>query len=210
MNPKAVIYGAGGHARELQFQLHAEGTSTVAFIDDFRSGFDVEGTPVLSRDDAYARFPAANWYVAIGDIAGRTTILATLRELGLTVGSFVSARALVSPSASISGAAQIFANTIVSAGAVLEDNVIIDFGSIIHHDVRIGANCFIASGVTVAGHAKVGSGVWLGVGCTIINGTADNPINIGNNVVVGASACVVSDVEDNAIVVGVPAKQRSL
>ncbi|MEI9413058.1 acetyltransferase [Mesorhizobium salmacidum] len=209
MNSGAVIYGAGGHARELQFQLHAEGTATYAYVDDFRSGFDVEGTPVLVREDAIARFPGASWFVAIGDIASRKAILARVRELGVTVGSFISSRAMIAPSASISGAAQIFANTVVSAGAALGDNVIVNFGSILHHDASIGANSFIASGVTVAGHAKIGSGVWLGVGCTIINGTADNPLKIGNNVIVGASACVVNDVDDDAIVVGVPAKPRS-
>lgn len=208
MNTKAIIYGAGGHARELQFQLHAEGVPTVAFIDDFKSGFDVEGIPVLSRDDARIRFPAAAWYVAIGEIAGRKTILATLRELGLTIGSFISSRALVAPSASILGAAQIFANTTISTGVKLEDNVIVNFGSVIHHDVTIGANSFIAGGVIVAGHVRVGSGVWLGAGCTIINGTADSPLIIGDSAVVGASACVVGNVEDNAVVVGVPARKR--
>lgn len=209
MTYKAVIYGAGGHARELQFQLQAEGIATLAFVDDFRSGFDIEGIPVLSREAASSRFLDARWFVAIGDNAGRKSVLATLRNLGLPAGSFISSRALVSPSATISGAAQIFANAVISAGAALEDNVIVNFGSVLHHDVRIGADSFIASGVTIAGNVKVGSGAWLGVGCTVINGTSDHPLNIGDNVVVGAQACVVSSISDHEIVVGVPAKPRS-
>ena len=35
MISKAIIYGAGGHARELHFQLQAEGASVLAFIDHF-------------------------------------------------------------------------------------------------------------------------------------------------------------------------------
>lgn len=209
MTYKAIIYGAGGHARELQFQLQAEGVPTLAFVDDFRSGFDIEGIPVLSQEGASSRFLDGRWFVAIGDNAGRKNILAVLRDLGLPIGSFISSRALVSPSASISGAAQIFANAVISAGTTLGDNVIVNFGSILHHDVKIGANSFIAGGVTIAGNVKVGSGVWLGVGCTVINGTSDHPLNIGDNVVVGAQACVVSDVGDHEIVVGVPAKPRS-
>lgn len=208
MMHKAIIYGAGGHARELQFQLHDEGTATLAFVDDFKSGFEVAGIPVLSRDAASLRFPDIPWLIAIGDNAGRTRIISTLRELGLPVGSFISSRALVSSTAAISGAAQVFANSVISAGVALEDNVIVNFGSILHHDVRIGANSFIASSVTIAGNVRVGSGVWLGVGCTIINGTSEQPLNIGNNVVVGAQACVVSNVSDHEIVVGVPARTR--
>ena len=208
MTDKTIIYGAGGHARELQFQMQMEGVPTLAFVDDFRSGFEIEGIPVLFRDDAVARFPGARWLIAIGDNAGRKDILAALREIGLPTGSFISSRALVSPSASISGVTQLFANSVVSAGVSLEDNVIVNFGSVLHHDVSVGANSFIASGVTIAGNVRVGSGAWLGVGCTIINGASEHPLNIGNNVVVGAQACVVRDVGDHEIVVGVPAKSR--
>ncbi|WP_271894155.1 acetyltransferase [Candidatus Phyllobacterium onerii] len=208
MISKAIIYGAGGHARELHFQLQAEGASVLAFIDDFRSGFDLDSTPVLSRDDARIRFPDANWYIAIGNIAGRKTVLKKLRDLGLTVGSFISSRALISPSATICGAAQIFANTVVSSGVRLADNVIVNFGSVISHDVRIGSNSFLAANVTIAGHVDVGDDVWLGAGSVVRNGTSGNPLRIGNRVTVGASACVVGDVVDGYTVIGVPAKKK--
>ena len=205
----AVIYGAGGHARELQFQLQLVDIAVLAYVDDFSSGYDVDNVPVLSREAATDRFPGVDWFIGIGNVSARRRILNSLRESGVQLGSFISPRALVAPTASISHPTQVFANAIISPSATLGENVIVHFGSVIHHDVQIGADSFIAGGVTVAGYVKVECGVWLGVGCTIRNGSPDTPLRIGNGATVGAGACVVTNVPDNAVVVGVPARQRS-
>ncbi|MBB3315486.1 sugar O-acyltransferase (sialic acid O-acetyltransferase NeuD family) [Rhizobium sp. BK181] len=206
--PSAIIYGAGGHARELKFQLELEGASVSAFVDDFESGFLLEGIPVISLDDARTRFGGAAWYVAIGAIAGRKAVVRRLRDLGHVLDSFVSSRALISPRASIGGAAQIFGNTVISSGAVISDNVIVNFGSVISHDVAIGANSFVAPNVTIGGHVDIGNDVWLGSGAIVRNGAPGNRLRIGNNVTVGAAACVVGDVADHSTVIGVPAKRK--
>lgn len=203
-----LLYGAGGHARELKFQLSLEGVPIAAFVDDFNSGFMLEDVPVLSFDDARAGYGTAIWYVAIGAIAGRREIVAKLRGMGLALGSFVSRRAMISPAASIGGAAQVFANAVISSGVTIADNVIVNFGSVISHDVDVGPNSFIAANVTVAGNVDIGSDVWLGTGAVVRNGTASNRLKIGSYATVGAAACVVSNVADHSTVAGVPAKRK--
>jgi len=204
----AIIYGAGGHARELLFQLTLDGITVAALVDDFNHGFVLENMPVLPFHEARSKVPNGNWYVAIGSIPHRKVIHEKLRDLGLTVGSFLSSRALISPTASIGSAAQVFANTVISSGVTISDNVIVNFGSVVSHDVAIGANSFIAPNVTIGGHVDIGDDVWLGAGAIVRNGAPGNRLRIGNDVTVGAAACVVSDVADHSTVIGVPAKRK--
>jgi len=46
----------------------------------------------------------------------------------------------------------------------------------------------------------------LGVGSSVINGTAAQPIVIGVGATVGAGAAVIDDVADGVVVAGVPAR----
>lgn len=204
---KAVIYGAGGHARELLFQLVESTTTVSALVDDFDSGRIVKGIPILNLEEALARYSDATWYVAIGKISARREISAKLKNLGIELGGFVSNRALVAPSAEISRSAQVFAGTIISDECIIEDGVIVHFNCVVAHNVRIGAYSFIAPRVAIAGHVDIGQDVWLGVGASIKNGSWKKPLSIGKQAVIGAAACVINDVPSNIVMVGVPARR---
>ena len=133
----AIIYGAGGHARELCFQLCEQGVRVEAFVDDLNPNCVVRGTAVLSFEEALDRFPDSLWHVAIGDIAARARILARVTEAKLTVGGFISKNILVSPYAQIAPTAQIFSGCVVSDGCYIGDHVIINFNCSVSHDVKI-------------------------------------------------------------------------
>lgn len=203
-----VIYGAGGHARELAFQLYEVERPVGAFIDDFKSNRTVQEIPVLDYDHAARLYPLATWHVAIGNIPARRGLLKKIRDSGLKVGGFLSQRTIVAPTAHIESSAQVFGQCVVSDSCRIADDVIINFGCTVSHDAHIGPRSIICPGVTIAGNVKIGSDVWLGVGCTVINGTPDKPLVIEDGAYVGAGACIVRDVCSNAIVYGVPAKQK--
>ena len=89
---------------------------------------------------------------------------------------------------------------------------------VIGDDVLIGPNCVINSvshcfaetdvtisqqGITKA-PVFIENDVWLGVGCTILQG-----VHIGKGAIIGAGSLVTRDVEPYSIVYGVPAKFRS-
>jgi sugar O-acyltransferase (sialic acid O-acetyltransferase NeuD family) len=203
-----VIYGAGGHARELLFQLHSEHgrSSVVAMVDDIDPGRTVHGISVLDYATAADRYHACPWFVAIGDISVRATLSSKIRKDGMAEATFISSRAFIAPTAKIRAPAQIFAGTIVSDNCELSENVIVNFKCILSHDVRIGPNSIIAPGASIGGHVTVGRDVWVGIGATISNGTPVKPIVIGDRVFVGAGACVIGDVPPSVTVVGVPAR----
>ena len=203
-----VIYGAGGHARELLFQLHAErgASCVVAMVDDIKPDRTIDGISILNYEQAAARYRGCLWFAAIGDNVVRADLLAKIRRDGIQLGGFISARAIVAPSAKIQSTAQIFAGSVISANCVLAENVIVNFNCVISHDVKIGANSALAPRAAIAGHVTVGQRVWIGVGACISNGKLAKPLCIGDRAVIGAGACVVSDVPSDQTVVGVPAR----
>ncbi len=203
-----IIYGAGGHGRELAFQLGQISRPVACFIDDFSNARVERDIPVFSYPDARHLHHDATWHVAIGDIPVRNKLLEKLRNDGIKVGGFQSSATIAAPSAHIEPTAQVFGLSVISDGCLIGHDVIVNFGCIISHDVGVGRGSIICPRVAIAGNVQIGSNVWLGVGCTIINGSRDRPITIGNGAYVGAGSCVISDVAENALVYGVPAKAR--
>lgn len=61
----AVLYGAGGHARELRYELEEDGVNVQVFIDDFDPGRLVDGLPVISFAEAEGLFRGSDWFIAI-------------------------------------------------------------------------------------------------------------------------------------------------
>ncbi len=202
-----VIYGAGGHARELSFQLKGEGIRVAAFVDDFEPNRTVRDIPVLDFPNALDRFSSLVWHVAIGETAARATLLSRLIDSKIALGGFVSKAALIAPSARIAPTAQVFSGCVVSDGVSVGNHVIINFNATVSHDVCIGDETIVSPRVAIAGNVSIGRQVFLGIGATVRNGKPLRPLVIGDNVVVGAGACVTGDVASHATVVGVPARK---
>jgi sugar O-acyltransferase (sialic acid O-acetyltransferase NeuD family) len=207
---KKVIYGAGGHARELLFQLQFEYgmSAVVAMVDDLKPDRTICGIDVVDYSRAVSKYHYCRWYIAVGDIMVRTRLLAKIRAQGIEEGTFISSGALVAPTAKIRSSTQVFSGTVISDNCEVAENVIINFNCVISHDVKVGANSTIAPNAAIAGHVAVGEGVWIGVGASISNGKANQPLCIGDRVVIGAGACVIDDIPSGQTVVGVPARSK--
>ena len=203
---QAVIYGAGGHARELLFQLMEANVPVVSLVDDFQPNRSIHHIPVRDFADALNRHRDAAWHVAIGDIPAREKILNKLSSAGVVMGGFVSRNSIIAPSAVIAETVQIFAGTVVSDACEIRANVILNFSCTVSHNVKIGESSIVAPRAAIAGNVEIAEQVWIGVGATVKNGTSSNPLRIGRRAVIGAGACVVRDVAPDTTVVGVPAR----
>lgn len=204
--PASIVFGAGGHGRELRFQLEGAGSKVAAFVDELDEDRSVDELRVLRPERAREEYPDAHWHVAMGNIGARIRIVESLISQNVTLGSFISPAALVAPRARIDEPAQVFANVVVSEGAHLEGFCVVNFGCVISHDVRIRRFAYLSPGVCVAGHVHIGERAWLGVGVTVRNGSVERPLKLGAGVVVGAGACVIRDIAPGTTAAGVPAK----
>jgi acetyltransferase-like isoleucine patch superfamily enzyme len=100
------------------------------------------------------------------------------------------------------------AGTVVTTDVVIGAHVHVNLGCTISHDARVGEFSTLSPGVHVSGNVTIGRDVFVGTGACIINGTAGQPLTIGDGAVIAAGACVTRPVEPGSMVAGVPATRK--
>lgn len=207
---KAVLVGAGGHARVVLDAARAAGGFEIIAVVDARTelkGTDFEGLQVVGDESEIASLRQRGVVAALlgvgsvdaGDV--RRRVFARMSALGLSLPTVRHPSAVVSPTATIGEGSVVFANATINPGARIGTNVIVNSAAIVDHDVTIGDHTHISPGVHLAGGVSIGVGSHIGIGATVIQG-----LRIGSGVVVGAGAVVLHDVADGDRVAGVPAR----
>jgi len=203
-----AVYGGGGFAREVAWLAEACGHTVVCFIDDDASkvGRTLNDIRVMSIDQAAAAFKDAHVAVAIGSPKTRETVTRRAEQRGFGIATLVHPRVERSRWVTLGAGAVVCAGSILTTNITLGEHVQINLDCTIGHDVRMGDFATLAPGVHVSGWVALGRRAYVGTGASIINGTEDRPLVIGDDAVVGAGACVTKSVDPGVTVVGVPAK----
>ena len=208
-----AIYGGGGFAREVAWLVQAcnvdsEVFQVVCFIDDnvAAQGSLLNEIPVVSLAEARERFPEARAVGGVGSPGTRQRLMEKAAAAGFGFETIVHPRVERSQWIDIGVGAVICAGSILTTNIVLGQHVQINLDCTIGHDVVMGDYATLAPGVHVSGCVHLGQRVYIGTGAVIINGTREEPIVIGDDVVIGAGACVTKSVPAGLTVVGVPAK----
>lgn len=207
-----VVLGDGGHARAVGDVIARRGERVVAVY-----GKDSGPRPMTSGsafaaedDDAAARWAAdhgAGISLGVGDVHLRARMIDALETL---LGpDHPSLRALVDPTATVSGdarlgaAAQVFAHAHIGPGAWVDAGVLVNTAGVVEHDARVGRASHIAPHATLLGGAAVGSQCLVGAGAVILIDVA-----IGSGSTVGAGAVVTRDQPPRSLLLGVPARHH--
>lgn len=198
---RIAIYGAGGFAREVAWLVEScrdEGVlyEPACFIDDDESrwGTMLNGIPVVGLQEAAARYADAQVVLAVGNPKVREALAAKAAAAGFGFAT------LVHPRVERSRWIQYGEGTIVCAGSILTVNITlgrhvhINLDCTVGHDVVMGDYTTLAPGVHVSGWVHFGKRVYVGTGAVFVNGTANEPLVIGDDVVIGAGACVTKSI----------------
>jgi len=207
---KAVLLGAGGHARVVIDAARSTGVFDVIAVVDARpdlKGTRFEGVEVigdelalpLARERGAKALILGVGSVDVGD--RRRDLYERFASLGFEMPTVVHRTAIVATTAIIGPATVVFAGAILNPGARVGANVIVNTAAIIEHDVRIGDHTHVSPGAHLAGGVVVGARSHVGIGATVLQG-----LRVGDGAVVGAGAVVLRDVADGDRVVGVPAR----
>jgi sugar O-acyltransferase (sialic acid O-acetyltransferase NeuD family) len=207
---RIVIFGAGGHGREvadvLRDQARQRGEmSVLGFVVDEPGIHDrVAGDLPILGDWSWFQGIDRNEIAivcAVGSPQLRARIVARAVTSGLSFFNAISPHAYVSPSARIGKGVMILPRSVINTDTIVGDHAIINVGVTISHDTQIGQYCTINPGAHLAGNVSVGEGCCLGIGSSVIQG-----VNIGQWTTIGAGAVVNRDLPENVTAVGVPAR----
>lgn len=200
-----VIWGCGGHGREVLHLCEQIGIEVAGFLDErpeFK-GRIVNDVPVLG--DLADISPLRDRVKIVCAGVGGPYLKKRLVEKTKTLG-FQIADTLVHPSVFISKRNQlgvgnvICEGTIITTNVVIDDFVIINRGVNISHDDRIEDYVTVAPGVQIGGNVTIQEGAYIGIGSSIREKTT-----IGSWAVIGGGAFVKEDVPEKTLYAGVPA-----
>ncbi len=208
-----AIYGAGDFAQEVAWLIqscnYAENEyDHVCYIDDDKDaqGTELNSIPVVSLEAAYQQYPSAKVVGGVGTPKTREFLMNKAEQIGFEFGTIIHPRTDYPKWLEIGHGAVICAGNILAVYANLKRHVQINFDCTIGHNVVLGDYTTLAPGVHISGFVYFGRRVSVGTGAVFINGTRDEPIQIGDDAIIGAGACVTGPVPPNTTVVGVPAK----
>ncbi|WCK56176.1 acetyltransferase [Aneurinibacillus sp. Ricciae_BoGa-3] len=203
-----VIWGCGGHAREMNLLCEQSGHTVIGFLDERREmkGKVVDDVPVLGDlEDIHALQHKVEIVCAgVGEPSLKKRLVAKTIEAG-----FKLSNALVHPSVYVSKRNSVGIGSVICAGSILTVNieignfVIINRGSNISHENIIGDFVTIGPGVNIAGNVTIEEGAKIGIGSSI-----REKIKIGPWSVIGGGAFVKEDVPPKTLYAGVPATYK--
>ena len=206
MEPRIIVFGAGGHAVSVLDALRASGINPAFILDDApeKKGTQLLGTAV--RGSAQELPPAelreCTILVAIAVNAARQRVVGSLTE---RVAGFAGVRhptATISPFAMVDPTAQVMARVVVNAGARVEAHAVLNTGAIIEHDAHVGAFTHIGPGAVLAGAVVIEEGAFVAAGATVCPF-----VRLGRGSVLGAGGVALQDVPADWVAVGVPARK---
>ncbi len=206
---RLVIYGAGGHAREVHQLVDdinaAAPTWRVlgAFVDSRYGGQRaLHGLPVSVDARLLDAPPVPAVVVAIGESGARARIVEELcAHAPRHFPCLVHPQAWVAQRAMLGEGSLVLAGSMINCDVRLGSHVSVNLGVTISHDCVVGDFVSLGPGVHLAGGVSVGPGSDLGTGVCVRPGA-----QIGANCVVGAGSVVVADLAPGVIAYGVPAR----
>ena len=209
MTTPVVVWGSGGHARELRELVDDVNAARPAFellgfLDDDagRHGLVVDGLPVLGGIEWLRRLDrSAGAVIGVGAPASRRRVALALEAEGVRSPVPVHPTAQVSRRAVLGEGCVVPALAQLSTSVTLGRHVHLNLGASVSHDCRIDDFGTLAPGARLSGAVVLGEGCNVGVGAVVLPG-----VTVGAWSIVGAGAVVTRDVERDCTAVGVPAR----
>ena len=193
-NKKIAIYGASGFGREVAWLVEScqDGRIVACFIDDDgkKQGTVLNDIPILSLEQAAEQHWDAKIVGGIGNPRIRELLMNKAAAAGFNFDTLVHPRVEKSKWVEVGIGTVICAGNILTTNISLGAHVQINLDCTIGHDVVLDDYTTLAPGVHVSGYVKCGKRVYMGTGAAIINGTKEEPLIIGDDVVIGSGACV--------------------
>jgi sugar O-acyltransferase (sialic acid O-acetyltransferase NeuD family) len=191
---KLALFGYGGHAREVAYQI---GREVTFFVDD-------QYVPTVSNVKGISTFRPEEYVmmVAVADSKDRFDIV---KRLPKETKYFT----FIHPSAQIMDSSiEVGEGSFVGANSILTTDITIGKHAILNRANHIGHDCTIQDyfsampGAIVSGNVTIGDCVYMGT-----NSSIKEKLTVHGLSIIGMNSCVVKSIEQPGVYVGVPAKK---
>ncbi len=207
-----VVYGAGGHGREVAALIRALGRGGLnwelqGFLSDDAAswGHRVAGLPILGDGGWLFGHPGVSVALGVGNSAARRRVVAALLDRSVDFPTLVHPSAVVMESGLPGRGVVIAAGAVVTVDAILGDFSVLNVNASVSHDCRVADFGTLGPAVTLTGGGEVGAGADLGAGVVVLP-----RVRIGEWSVVGAGAVITRELPPNCTAVGIPARVISV
>lgn len=209
--PKAVIWGASGHAKVVADIVRLSNQFDIfGFIDNLspeRNGQNFCGSTIIGGYevlDTLIKQNITNIFFGFGNNSARDTLFNETLKMGFHHPNAIHPQSIIASDTILGQGITICAGAIINSDSEIGNNVIINTGATVDHDCLIGDSSHICPGVHLAGNVTIGKCSWVGIG-TIIK----EKITIGDDVFIGAGSLVLKDIPSKMLSYGSPSKIRS-
>lgn len=213
MSRDLVIFGAGGHAREVA-QLVADINraepgrwNLLGFLADpgiaARHGKPLPAPWLGGLDWLAAEHAPVQVVVAVGDPAGRRSVVERAARLcpGLRFATLVHPGAWLADGVELGEGSVVLAGSLINVDVRIGNHASINLGCSISHDCQLGDYVSLGPGVRLAGGVCLESGVEAGTGAICRPG-----VRVGAAALIGAGAVLVGNPPAGVTALGVPAR----
>lgn len=205
-----IIYGAGGFGCEVAWLVEkinkvSPTWNILGFIDGDESiqGTQINGYPVLGKDEDVKKYPDICYVIAVGASTTREKIVKNMKEINpeSKFGTVIDPDVEILELVTIGEGTIICAHTIITGNISIGSHVIINLDCTIGHDAVLKDYATLYPSVNISGSTNIGHAAELGTGMQIIQDKG-----VGDYSIIGAGAVVVKDIPANCTAVGNPAK----
>jgi len=188
-----VLIGAGGHAREVMFQM---GIKLSMYVDEKYSNPN-EGIFSIADLDPDKHIIM----IAIGDPVIRNKIANDLNAQ-FSFFTFVHETAIVDSQSHIGHGSFIGAYSIITTNVRIGDHSILNRHCQIGHDSRTGNYLSMMPGSVISGNVRIGNGFYLGTNSSVKEGLV-----VTDEVKLGLNSGVIKNISESGVYAGLPAKK---
>lgn len=211
------LYGAGGFAREVMpflsqyvsklYQSHKGALLKLYFVEQNPTVQEINGYHLISEQDFLEiECDYRLFNIAISDFKIRERIATACLARGSKALSIQSPNSINYGNNEIGDGAILCAHTTITSNIKIGKFFHANIYSYVAHDCVIGDYVTFAPNVHCNGNVHIQDNVYIGTGAIIKNGTASNPLVIGEGATIGMGAVVTKNVPPFSTVVGNPAK----
>ena len=189
---KKVLFGYGGHAREVMSQMDKkmdcyvddkyvnEYTLPISKFDPYESEIMITVAEPKEREKVVKKLPKETKYFTFI----HPTALIMDKNIEIGEGSFIGAY------------------SILTTNITVGKHSLLNRGNHIGHDTKIGDYLSMMPGSIISGNVKIGDRVYMGN-----NSSIREKIEICNDVTIGMNGGVVKNIKNSGVYVGLPVKR---